>query len=102
MDLFTSNYGFLHISEQIFNVLDHKSLLSCRSVNQSWKTVLDNPRFWIKKLTRKMSELKKFEAQSWNELLEKIRIQKNTSLEENMVKVSSHFSKAFSSVLGRC
>ena len=93
MDLFTTNYGFLHISEDIFKALDHKSLLSCRSVNQSWKAVLDNPRFWIKKLTTKMSKFdtSKFEAQLWKELLQKIRIQKNTSLEENMVKVSSHF-----------
>ena len=45
----TNNQGVLHLIEKIFSLLDKKSILICRIVNSSWKNVIDNPTFWIKK-----------------------------------------------------
>ena len=39
------------IGEYIFSHLDWQSLLSCQFVCQDWKQVLQNPYFWLKKLT---------------------------------------------------
>ena len=49
MDSFTKNPGLFHISEKIFKFLDQNSLMDCRMVNKSWKQVLDQPIFWLKK-----------------------------------------------------
>ena len=40
-----------NIGEYIFSHLDWQSLLSCQFVCQDWKQVLQNPYFWLKKLT---------------------------------------------------
>ena len=50
MEAITKNPGLQHISEDIFKLLDKKSLMDCRLVNSSWKNILDQPFFWIKKL----------------------------------------------------
>ena len=49
MDAITKNPGFQHISEDISKLLDKKSLMNCRLVNSSWKKILDEPKFWLKK-----------------------------------------------------
>ena len=49
----TNNQGFLHLSEKIFLLLDNKSILTCRIVNPSWKNIIDNPIFWVKKIQLK-------------------------------------------------
>ena len=43
------NPGLSHISENIFLYLDRQSTLSCQLVSQSWKAIVDQPHFWIKK-----------------------------------------------------
>ena len=48
-----NNQGFLHISEKIILLLDKKSILECRMVNSSWKNIIDNPIFWVKKCDQK-------------------------------------------------
>ena len=48
-----NNPGFVHISQKIFGHLDDKSQLNCRLVCKSWKTQMDQPYFWIKKLDQK-------------------------------------------------
>ena len=50
MESITKNSGLLHISEKVFKFLDQQSLMDCRMVNKSWKQVLDQPIFWLKKL----------------------------------------------------
>ena len=50
MDAITKNPGLQHISEDIFKLLDKKSLMNCRSTNSSWKNVLQQPIFWLQKL----------------------------------------------------
>ena len=50
MEVITSNSGLHHISEDIFQFLDINSLMNCRLVKSSWKDVLDQPIFWLKKI----------------------------------------------------
>ena len=52
MDTITKNPGLQHISEDIFKLLDVKSLLNCRLTNSSWKNILQRPMFWLQKLER--------------------------------------------------
>ena len=55
-DRITKIAGLQHVSEDIFKLLDKKSLMDCRLVNSSWKKVLDQPMFWLNKLkSAKMS-----------------------------------------------
>ena len=49
-DRITKNFGLQHVSEDIFKLLDKKSLMDTRLVNSSWKNVLDQPIFWLNKL----------------------------------------------------
>ena len=50
MDAITNIPGFFHISEDIFNLLDKKSLVDCQLVNHSWREILNKPKFWLKRL----------------------------------------------------
>ena len=52
MDTITKNPGLQHISEDIFKLLDNKSLMNCRLTNSSWKNILQRPIFWLQKLER--------------------------------------------------
>ena len=49
-DKITKNPGLQHIMEDIFKLLDKKSLMNCRLVDHSWKIILDQPNFWLKNL----------------------------------------------------
>ena len=42
--------GIQHIGEKIFHYLTAQGLLNCRLASKSWKNILDNPIFWLKKL----------------------------------------------------
>ena len=50
MEIITNSLGLQHISESIFEFLDKINLLNCRLVCKSWKKLLNNPNFWLKKL----------------------------------------------------
>ena len=52
MDIVTKTPGLQHLSEDIFKLLDKKSSLQCRLVNSFWKNVLEQPNFWLKKLSQ--------------------------------------------------
>ena len=49
MEKLTNNQGFQHIAETIFLQLDPLILETCRDVNKSWKKILEDPSFWLKK-----------------------------------------------------
>ena len=49
LDQITKNPGLKHVSEDIFKLLDKKSLMHTRCVNSSWKNVLDQSTFWLNK-----------------------------------------------------
>ena len=42
---FVLNEGLQHITEQIFGYLEPFSLVNCRLVSKSWKTLIDNNKF---------------------------------------------------------
>ena len=81
METITKIPGLQHISEDIFKLLDKKSLINCRKVNSSWKYVLDRPIFWLKKLK---SENPPLDIQkSWENLAQE--------LEEDDEKMAKEF-----------
>ena len=70
MDTFTKIPGLQHIPEDIFNLLDKKSLTDCRLVNSSWKNVLDQPKFWLEKLN--LENLPLDILQNWKNLAQEL------------------------------
>ena len=52
MEIITKSPGFQHIAEDIFSLLEKKNLLECRMVDKSWKKIMDQPGFWLKKQHR--------------------------------------------------
>ena len=51
LETLINNPGLQHIAENIFQYLDQHSLLKYRLVNSSWKRILDQPIFWLKKVS---------------------------------------------------
>ena len=51
--------GFDHIGEKIFRFHNGKDILNFRLVCKSWKKILDNPMYWLKKLNQ-LGQPKKF------------------------------------------
>ena len=47
MESITTNSGFKHITEKVFQLLPNEDLRVCREVNQAWKMTLDCPLFWL-------------------------------------------------------
>ena len=47
-----NNPGLKHIGEKICLLLDLKTLFSCRRVQHSWNEFLNDPRFWLKRLSK--------------------------------------------------
>ena len=70
METITKTPGFQHLSEDILKLLDKKSLMDCRMVNSSWKTILDQPTFWLKKMT--MSDVPKDAQKSWKMIAQEL------------------------------
>ena len=50
METITKIPGLQHISEDIFGLLEKKSLMDCGLVNKTWMRILNQPIFWLKKL----------------------------------------------------
>ena len=70
LDEISKIQGLQHISEDIFKLLDKKSLMDCRLVNSSWKNVLDQPIIWWKKMN---SENQSEDIQrSWKTLVKEL------------------------------
>ena len=70
MEAITKTPGFQHVSEDILKLLDKKSLMDCRMVNSSWKAILDQSTFWLKKMI--MSYVPKDAQKSWKMLAQKL------------------------------
>ena len=74
MDLITKNPGLQHIIEETFMNLDHENLLKCQQVNLSWKIILKNPTFWLKKCVQK--GLSKEDQLEWYKLIQNLKIKR--------------------------
>ena len=70
MENFTKVPGLRGISEDIFKLLDKKSLMDCRLVNSSWKNVLEQPMFWLKKMNLEKASMN-FQR-SWKKLAQQL------------------------------
>ena len=68
METFTKNPGLQHIAEDIFNILDKKSLIDCRLVNKSWRTIINWPILWLRKSKSTMPE----NSKTWKILVDQI------------------------------
>ena len=71
--------GLQHLAENIFLNLSYKDLMSCILINHSSKSLLDNPRFWIKKFIQK--GLSRQNQLDW---MNAIQITRNTDFERNI------------------
>ena len=78
MDTLTKNPGLQHIAEEIFLNLSLSDILKCSRVNESWKTILDKPHFWI----QKRAQDPKFKNKSaWKKL---VQLTSQTCLEKKL------------------
>ena len=58
--------GFQHISEQIFEKMDNKSLKNCREVAKSWQNCIDNRNILWNKIAKKNGSTKSFQLACQN------------------------------------
>ena len=82
-ELFISNPGFEHLGRNILRNLNKKTSLSLRVANHSCRDFVENPRFWLKKLTSKRSESMGLHK-IWSNLINKVE-QENPDLVQNIV-----------------
>ena len=88
MENFLKNPGLQHIAENVFLNLNYENLETCRLVNKSWKQILNNPMFWIKKFIRR--GLSKKNQVDWTAA---IQIARNSGLEKNISRYLKQCSK---------
>ena len=81
----------IDIGQKITNLLDTKSLQSCRLVNSSMKIMVDEPGFWLQKLDKK--GLAKEHLIKWRKLVDLVE---NTDLIENVTKCFMKMHQNFS------
>ena len=62
-----------HVTENIFRLLDKKTLVECRLVNSTWKNYLENPSFWFQKLGWMKIGNSNNVAKSWEELAQEVK-----------------------------
>ena len=77
-----NNPGFFQISQNIFGYLSHQDQLNSRFVCQSWKSHIDEPHFWIKKLVYKGQSKELRDA--WIDVAQ--RVEKGSDVEEDLTK----------------
>ena len=74
-----NNPGFQHLAENIFLYLNYKDLKACQCINRSSKSILANPRFWLKKFIQK--GMSKKNQMDW---LKAIQLIQNEDLKRNV------------------
>ena len=74
------NPGLQHMAENIFSNLNYNDIKACHLINRSSKTILDNPKFWLKKFIQKSTFSKQNEI-DWNKA---IQLVKNTNYEKSI------------------
>ena len=82
MDSLINNPGYHNITKKIVLLLDHETLITCRSVCQSLKTKVDNPYYWIDRCS-KIGQPKSL-TNSWIDLVQ--RIEKSSPIEHKFVQ----------------
>ena len=79
--------GLQHIAETIFLNLTFGDILECTQVNESWKMIVANPSFWL----RKCAQNSTFEnISAWRKL---IQLTKETIFEKNCPCIYKHVQR---------
>ena len=86
MQAFAKNPGLQHISEDIFKLLDMKSLMDAHLVNNTWKQVLDHPIFWLKKLMSESNVLVEV-YQTWESLVQNLSDSQNNEKNFALIQI---------------
>ena len=73
------NPGLQHLAEAIFSNLNYNDLKTCHLINRSSKSILDNPKFWLKKFIQK--GISKQNELDWSKA---IQLTKNTNYEKSI------------------
>ena len=88
MEIIVNNPGLQHLAENILLNLDHHDLEICQGVNTSFKKILNNPRFWLRKFIRRGQSKK-----NQSDWINAIQITKDTELEEPLISYLKKCSK---------
>ena len=81
MDVICKQDGLKHIGFEILNNLEFEDLLNCRRVNHTWQKLSEDPRFWFKRILKKLEGQKLADHQvqklksikeAWYQLINKI------------------------------
>ena len=80
MENVIQNPGLQHITEMILFNLDFEDLQKCKLLNKSFKDILEDPMFWLRKW-RTQRGLSKKNHDDWVKV---IQLTKNTSVEANI------------------
>ena len=93
MDILTKTPGFHYVAENIFINLDYEDLEICSQVNKSWRKILNNPSFWLRKLIQfGVLENKEYQS-SWKIVIQlQNQIFIDSNFEENN-KITQHLKK---------
>ena len=78
MEQFIKNPGLQYIAEDILQCLDKKSQMNCRMVNHTWKKLVDQPIFSLKKL--KTENVPEDVIKSWKMLAQEIDDEKQGTI----------------------
>ena len=79
----TKNPGLQHILEEIFLNLEMSDLEICMQVNESWRSIINNPSFWLQKCIQN----EKFQNKiGWKTTLQ-LTLHQKPKLEENLSKI---------------
>ena len=85
MERITKSPGLQHISEDIFKLLDKKTLMNCRKVSKAWKNVIEGPLFLQKRLDMMIREEndEAEERSKWKNLLKDFELENAEIPEED-------------------
>ena len=90
--IFTENPGLIHIGWEIFRHMKLRHLLKSRLVCRSWKSVVDDPHFWLKAYKKTRSDV--IFPPKWKDLLElleaKDQLVKEAKLALCLFKIFKH------------
>ena len=80
MENVIQNPGLQHISELILFNLDFEDLQKCQLLNKSFKDILEDPIFWL----RKWRTQRGLSKENYDDWVKAIKLTKNTNVEANM------------------
>ena len=75
----TNDADVQHLAENIFSCLSYKDLEACQLINQSSRAIINNPRFWLRKLIQ--NGMSKNNGNDW---IKAIELVKDTDFERNL------------------